>query len=49
MENLNIHRPMDFSTAPFYWISKDDDDLGPRLDCVDEVLGQEGGLGPLPV
>lgn len=35
---------MDSPAVPFYWISKHDDDLGSRLDCVDEVLGQERGL-----
>lgn len=40
---------LDFSTLPFYWISKHDDDFGTWLDCVDKVLGQERGLLLLPV
>lgn len=40
---------IDFSTVPLYWISKHDDYFGTRLDCVDEVLGQERGLCLLPV
>lgn len=40
---------MDYSTVPLYWISKHDDDFGTRLDCMDEVLGQERGLRLPPV
>lgn len=38
----------DSSTVPLYWISEHDDDFGSGLDCVDEVLRQEGGLCLLP-
>lgn len=40
---------MDLSTVPLDGISKHDDDFGTRLDCVDEVLGQERGPCLLPV